>query len=419
MSRVGSNPVTVPSGVDVKIDGRQVTVKGAKGTLEQTFAEGISFDIDGDVITVQRANDEPDSRALHGLSRALLNNMVVGVSEGYRKELEAVGVGYRASLQGKRLELQVGFSHPVHIEAPDGITFEVHKGETLGLVGESGCGKSTTGRCILRLDPPSSGEILFDGQDMASLSRADLNKMRERIQVIFQDPYSSLNARMRVRDIVAEPIRFYKTAENETQVRRIVDDLLDHVGLGAAAARRYPHEFSGGQRQRIGIARALALNPGFIVADEPVSALDVSVQSQVLNLIAELKREMGIAFLFISHDLAVIQHVSDEIGVMYLGKIVETASAEDLYRDPKHPYTKALMSAIPIPDVKRRAKRIVLEGDIPSPMNPPSGCPFHTRCAEAMPKCSQVVPKRVNAGTAAKPHYVSCHLFDDSPGSPA
>jgi len=304
------------------------------------------------------------------------------------------------------------------VKAVDGVSFEIGKQRTLGLVGESGCGKSTLGRAVLRLHEPTAGQILLDGDDICALDHEALKQRRRDMQIIYQDPYASLSPRRLIGQTIQEPLDVHHVGTRQERKNR-VEELLDIVGLRKQVLSRYPHEFSGGQRQRIGIARALALNPRFIVADEPVSALDVSVQSQVLNVISRLQREHGIAFLFISHDLAVIQHVSDEVGVMYLGKLVEYSDSGSLYRDPKHPYTRALMSAIPIPVVKRRGKRIVLSGDIPSPMNPPSGCPFHTRCAEVMPKCSQVVPKRVNAGSAAKPHYVSCHLFDDSPEPPA
>jgi oligopeptide/dipeptide ABC transporter ATP-binding protein len=304
------------------------------------------------------------------------------------------------------------------VKAVDGVSFELGRQRTLGLVGESGCGKSTLGRAVLRLHEPTAGQVFLDGDDICALDHDALKRRRRDMQIIYQDPYASLSPRRLIGQTIQEPLDVHGIGTPRERKNR-VEELLEIVGLRKQVLSRYPHEFSGGQRQRIGIARALALNPRFIVADEPVSALDVSVQSQVLNVISRLQREHGIAFLFISHDLAVIQHVSDDVGVMYLGKLVEYADSGSLYRDPKHPYTRALMSAIPIPDVKRRAKRIVLAGDIPSPMNPPSGCPFHTRCAQAMPECSRLVPKRVNAGTAAKPHYVSCHLFDDSAASPA
>jgi len=251
-----------------------------------------------------------------------------------------------------------------------------------------------------------------------ALSPEAMKAKRREMQIIYQDPYASLSPRRLIGQTIQEPLDVHGIGTSAERRRR-VEDLLDIVGLRKQVLSRYPHEFSGGQRQRIGIARALALNPSFIVADEPVSALDVSVQSQVLNVIARLQREHGVSFLFISHDLAVIQHVSDDVGVMYLGALVEFAASEDLYREPKHPYTRALMSAIPVPDVKRKSKRIVLGGDVPSPMHPPSGCPFHPRCPEAMPQCREVVPPRVNAGTAAKPHYVRCHLYSDAGTAPA
>lgn len=300
------------------------------------------------------------------------------------------------------------------VKAVDGVSFELSSHRTLGLVGESGCGKSTLGRAVLRLHEPTSGEVFLEGTDICKLDPEALKKRRRDMQIIYQDPYASLSPRRLIGQTIQEPLDVHNIGKPEERQRR-VEELLEVVGLRKQVLSRYPHEFSGGQRQRIGIARALALNPKFIVADEPVSALDVSVQSQVLNVISKLQRDHGISFLFISHDLAVIQHVSDDVGVMYLGQIVEFADSSSLYKDPKHPYTRALMSAIPVPDARKRSKRIVLGGDIPSPMNPPSGCPFHTRCREAMPKCSSVVPRRVNTGTAAKPHYVNCHLFTDSP----
>jgi oligopeptide/dipeptide ABC transporter ATP-binding protein len=299
------------------------------------------------------------------------------------------------------------------VKAVDGVSFELGSHRTLGLVGESGCGKSTLGRAVLRLHEPTSGEVFLEGTDICKLGPDALKKRRRDMQIIYQDPYASLSPRRLIGQTIQEPLDVHNIGKPEDRQRR-VEELLEIVGLRKHVLSRYPHEFSGGQRQRIGIARALALNPKFIVADEPVSALDVSVQSQVLNVISRLQKDHGISFLFISHDLAVIQHVSDDVGVMYLGQIVEFADSSSLYRDPKHPYTRALMSAIPIPDANKRSKRIVLGGDIPSPMNPPPGCPFHTRCREAMPRCSKEVPKRVNAGTVEKPHFVNCHLFTDS-----
>jgi oligopeptide/dipeptide ABC transporter ATP-binding protein len=312
----------------------------------------------------------------------------------------------------KYFPVRGGLLHRVtaQVRAVDGVDFIIEQGRTLGLVGESGCGKSTLGRAILRLHEPTSGQVLLEGEDFTALSRDALIAERRRMQIIFQDPFASLSPRRTVAQIIREPLDVHKIGSPDERDQRVIE-LLDIVSMGPEVRDRYPHEFSGGQRQRIGIARALALDPQFIVADEPVSALDVSVQSQVLNLIAKLKRERGIAFLFISHDLAVIQHISDEIGVMYLGRIVERASVEDLYRDPKHPYTKALMSAIPVPDPGRKSQRVILSGDVPSPMNPPSGCAFHTRCPVARPECAQQEPPTIDVGTSGTPHEVACHLY--------
>ena len=315
----------------------------------------------------------------------------------------------------KYFPVRSGLLHRVtaHVRAVDGVDFIIEPGRTLGLVGESGCGKSTLGRAILRLHEPTSGQVLLEGEDFTALPRDELVAERRRMQIIFQDPFASLSPRRTVAQIIREPLDVHRVGTPDERRQRVVE-LLDVVGMGPEVRDRYPHEFSGGQRQRIGIARALALNPQFIVADEPVSALDVSVQSQVLNLIAKLKRERGIAFLFISHDLAVIQHISDEIGVMYLGRIVERASVQDLYREPKHPYTRALMSAIPVPDPERKSTRIVLGGDVPSPMNPPPGCPFHTRCPDAMPVCRSTPSPEIDVGAPGRPHQVSCHLYDEN-----
>jgi peptide/nickel transport system ATP-binding protein/oligopeptide transport system ATP-binding protein len=312
----------------------------------------------------------------------------------------------------KYFPVRGGLFHRIvaHVRAVDGIDFDIGHGKTLGLVGESGCGKSTLGRAILRLHEPTSGKVYLEGEDFTALARDALVAERKRMQIIFQDPFASLSPRRTVAQIIREPLDVHRIGTPEERTRRVIE-LLETVGMGPEVRDRYPHEFSGGQRQRIGVARALALEPQFIVADEPVSALDVSVQSQVLNLISNLKRERGIAFLFISHDLAVIQHISDEIGVMYLGRIVERASVAELYREPKHPYTRALMSAIPVPDPDRKSQRIVLEGDVPSPMHPPPGCPFHTRCPEARPECSSVLPDTKNVGTPDVPHEVTCHLY--------
>ncbi|MCM3004855.1 ABC transporter ATP-binding protein [Priestia koreensis] len=293
------------------------------------------------------------------------------------------------------------------VKAVDGISFFIRKGETLGLVGESGCGKSTTGRTILRLVDSTSGSIIFNGKDITHLNGASLRKYRHDLQLIFQDPYASLNPVHMVGDIIAAPLRNYRRLPTK-EIKKEVMMLLKKVGLPEDAYDKYPHEFSGGQRQRIGIARALALRPKLIVADEPVSALDVSVQSQVLNLLKELQEEFDLTYLFIAHDLSVVKHMSDRIGVMYVGNLVEIASKNDLYEEPLHPYTQALMSAIPDPDPRKKKERIILQGDVPNPVNPPKGCAFHPRCIHAMPQCLEEKPL---LREVKKEQYVACHLY--------
>ncbi|WP_406687536.1 ABC transporter ATP-binding protein [Rossellomorea vietnamensis] len=293
------------------------------------------------------------------------------------------------------------------VKAVDGVSFTVNKGETLGIVGESGCGKSTTGRMLMRLIDPSEGKVTFEDRELTSLSNSEMRKVRREMQMVFQDPFASLNPRHTVEKILEEPLKVHGMGSAKERKER-VHELLNIVGLSSYHAKRYPHQFSGGQRQRIGIARALMTKPKLIIADEPVSALDVSIQSQVLNLMQDLQKEFGLTYIFIAHDLGVVRHISDRVGVMYLGKMVELSDSENLYEKPLHPYTQALLSAVPVPDPDFKRETILLQGDIPSPSNPPSGCTFHTRCPHATDICKQKVPefKEHQPG-----HYVACHLY--------
>lgn len=303
-------------------------------------------------------------------------------------------------------DINMGWFKNKPLKAVDDVSFNINKGETLGLVGESGCGKTTVGRTILHLYKPTSGEVIYNGNPIKT--KADIKKSREKATMVFQDPYSSLNPRMTVSDIIGEPLDVHKMYENKKEREEKILELMDHVGLNSEHAARYAHEFSGGQRQRIGIARSLAVNPDFIVCDEPVSALDVSIQAQVINMFDELQEKLGLTYLFIAHDLLVVRHISDRIAVMYIGKMVELADAETIYTKPLHPYSQSLLSAVPVPDPKiaRANKRIVLKGDIPSPLNAPSGCPFRTRCQYAKPICAEQVPEFQEV---EKGHFVACH----------
>ena len=312
------------------------------------------------------------------------------------------------SMQDLKVHYRVGgglFSGPKFVKAVDGVSLDIQKGETLGLVGESGCGKSTLGKAILRLTEPTGGKVLYNGKDLANLPQSGMREQRKNLQMIFQDPYASLNPRMTVGNIISEPIRTFGLKNGSIDEK--VQDLMETVGLSRRFIKRYPHEFSGGQRQRIGIARALAVDPEFIVADEPISALDVSIQAQIMNLMERLQAEKNLTYLFISHDLRAVRHLSDRVAVMYLGKIVELAGGKEVYRDPLMPYTRALISAVPVPDpeIEATRERIILSGDVPSPINPPSGCHFHTRCPFMIDECKQIVPKLVEIKPA---HRAAC-----------
>ena len=338
-------------------------------------------------------NDHPDAKPTLTLTRPA-SSKALGETLVSIRDLE---VHYRS---GGGL-----FSTAKTVRAVDGVSLDIRKGETLGLVGESGCGKSTLGKAILRLTEPTGGSVFYNGQDLATLPKSAMREQRKYLQMIFQDPYASLNPRMTVGDIIGEPIRTFGLANGSVQSR--VQELMETVGLSRRFVKRYPHEFSGGQRQRIGIARALAVDPEFIVADEPISALDVSIQAQIMNLMERLQIEKNLTYLFISHDLRAVRHLSDRVAVMYLGRIVELADGKEIYRDPLMPYSKALISAVPVPDPEIEAKRerIILKGDVPSPINPPSGCHFHTRCPYAIPECSTISPQLVEI----KPlHFAAC-----------
>lgn len=318
--------------------------------------------------------------------------------------LQVKGLTKYFPIKGGLLSREVGRVHAV-----DGVSLSIAAGETLGMVGESGCGKSTTGRCILRLIEPSAGEVRFNGQDVTAMNPQALREVRRDMQIIFQDPFASLNPRMSVEAIIGEALTIHKLTKSPSEYQARVVDLLETVGLNSDHMRRFPHEFSGGQRQRIGIARALAVSPKLIVCDEPVSALDVSIQAQVINLLEDLQAKMGLTYLFIAHDLSVVEHISNRVAVMYLGRVVEIAPSRDLYTRPKHPYTEALLSAVPIPDPKAKKQRIVLTGDVPNPVNRPTGCHFHPRCPKATERCKVEEPVLKNVGTL---HQAACHLND-------
>ncbi|WP_078593424.1 ABC transporter ATP-binding protein [Evansella clarkii] len=318
--------------------------------------------------------------------------------------LQVKGLKKYFDINGGILSRKVG-----EVKAVDDVSFDVYEGEVLGIVGESGCGKSTTGKTLLRLIDPTEGQVIFDGEDITTLDEEGMRKRRRDMQIIFQDPYASLNPRHKVEKILSEPLLIHGIGTKEERKKK-VKEILEIVGLPGDHASRYPHQFSGGQRQRIGIARALIVNPKLIVCDEPVSALDVSIQSQILNLMEDLQEEFGLTYVFIAHDLSVVKHISDRVGVMYLGRMVELADNEDLYADPLHPYTRSLLSSVPNPDPDVKHERIILEGDVPSPSNPPSGCAFHTRCPECMAICKEVRPE---FREVKDNHFVACHLYND------
>lgn len=333
------------------------------------------------------------------------SNTALALEPTAEKLVEVKGLRKYFPITGGILKRKIG-----QVKAVDDLSFDIYKGETLGIVGESGSGKSTMGRALLRLLEPTEGQILFQGDDITHISNSKMRKYRRDMQMVFQDPYASLNQRMSVGELIIEPMYVHGIHTNRERKLKAIK-LLETVGLPAEAMTKYPHEFSGGQRQRIGIARALAINPQLIIADEPVSALDVSVQSQVLNLMSDLQDEFNLTYLFIAHDLSVVKHISDRVGVMYLGRLMELSAKKDLYANPMHPYTQALLSAVPVPDPKAKRERIILQGDLPSPSNPPSGCVFRTRCPEAHERCKVDIPAMTHMGNG---HYVACHLYTNN-----